>query len=87
MQTNLDLLDTQPNSLKVLSVLCLYEDKCANMTQLENRLILDTDEIEDALMFLKEHGYIVESPNSVFYITNKGIEHVNAKTYSDFQLR
>ena len=87
MQTNLDLIDTQPNTLKVLSALCLYEEKFANTTQLENRLTLDTDEIEDALKFLTEHAYVIENPNSMFFITNKGIEYVNQKTYSDFQLR
>ena len=86
MQTNLDLIDAQPNALTVLSALCLYEDKCANMTQFENRLTLDTDEIEDTLSFLKEHGYVIENPNSVFFIMNKGVEYVNRKTYSDFQL-
>jgi len=87
MQTNLDLIDAQPNALTVLAALCLYTEKCANMTQLENRLTLDTDDIEDALKFLTEHEYIIENPNSVFYIMNKGIEYVNRKTYSDFQLR
>jgi predicted transcriptional regulator len=55
--------------------------------QLENRLTLDTDAIEDALKFLIEHEYVIENPNSVFYITNKGIEYVNQKPNSDFELR
>ena len=87
MQTSLNLIDTQPHVLTVLAALCLYEDKCANMTQLENRLTLDTDEIEDTLKFLTEHGYVIKNPNSVFYIMDKGVEYVNTKTYSDFQLK
>lgn len=87
MQASLDFIDAQPNTLSVLSALCLYEEKFANMTQLENRLTLDTDEIEDALMFLTEHDYVIENSNSMFFITNKGIEYVNQKTYSNFQLR
>lgn len=87
MQTSLDLIDSQPNALTVLSALCLYEEKCASMPQLENRLTLDTDDIEDTLKFLTEHEYVIENPNSVFYLMNKGVEYVNQKTYSDFKLR
>ena len=87
MQTSLDLIDTQPNALTVLAALCIYEEKFANITQLENRLTLDTEDIEDALKFLIEHEYVIENPNAIFYITNKGIEYVNKKTYSDFQLK
>lgn len=87
MQTSLDLIDAQPNTLTVLAALCLYAEKCANIVQLENRLTLDTDAIEDALKFLIEHEYVIENPNSVFYITNKGIEYVNQKPNSDFELR
>lgn len=87
MQTSLNFIDSQPNALTVLAALCLYAEKCANIVQIENRLTLDTDEIEDALEFLIEHEYVIENPNSVFYITSKGIEYVNQKTYSDFKLR
>lgn len=86
MQTSFDFIATQPDALTVLAALCLYEDKCATIAQLENRLTLDTDAIEDALEFLKEHEYIVESVNAVFYIMQKGVDCVNQQTYSDFKL-
>jgi Fe-S cluster assembly iron-binding protein IscA len=87
MQTSLNLIDSQPNALIVLSALCLFSEKSASVAQLENRTVLDTDDIEDALSFLEEHSYIIVSANDVNYITEKGLQYVNEKTYSDFKLR
>jgi Fe-S cluster assembly iron-binding protein IscA len=87
MQTSLNLIDSQPKALIVLSALCLFSEKSASVAQLENRTVLDTDDIEDALSFLEEHSYIIVSANDVNYITEKGLQYVNEKTYSDFKLR
>ena len=87
MQTSLNLIDSQPNALIVLSALCLFSEKSASVAQLENRTVLDTDDIEDALSFLEEHSYIIVRANDVNYITEKGLQYVNEKTYSDFKLR
>ena len=86
-QHSLDLIDALPNTLIVLSALCLFSEKSASVAQLENRTVLDTDAIEDALSFLEEHSYIITNPNNVSYITEKGLQYVNQKTYSDFKLR
>jgi hypothetical protein len=86
MQTNFDLISTRPSALTVLAALCLYEEKCANLAQLENRLTLDTEEIEDVLNYLIEHEYIINR-NSIFHMMQKGIDYVNQQTYSDFKLR
>jgi len=87
MQTSLNLIDSQPNALTVLSALCLFSEKSASIAQLENRTVLDTDALEDALSFLEEHSYIIVSANDVNYVTEKGLQYVNEKTYSDFKLR
>jgi Fe-S cluster assembly iron-binding protein IscA len=71
----------------VLSALCLFSEKSASIAQLENRTVLDTDALEDALSFLEEHSYIIVSANDVNYVTEKGLQYVNEKTYSDFKLR
>jgi len=87
MQTSLNLIDSQPNALIVLSALCLFSEKSASVAQLENRTVLDTDDIEDTLSFLAEHSYIIINPNDVSYVTEKGLQYVNQKTFSDFKLR
>jgi len=87
MQTSLNLIDAQPSALIVLSALCLFSEKSASIAQLENRTVLDTDAIEDALSFLVEHSYVIANPNDINYITEKGLQYVNDKTYSDFKLR
>jgi hypothetical protein len=87
MQTSLNLIDAQPNALIVLSALCLFSEKSASIAQLENRTVLDTDDIEDALSFLAEHSYVITNPNDVNYISEKGLQYVNDRTYADFKLR
>ncbi len=86
-QPSLDLIDALPNTLIVLSALCLFSEKSASVAQLENRTVLDTDAIEDALSFLEEHSYIIVGADDQNYITEKGLQYVNQKTSSDFKLR
>jgi hypothetical protein len=86
MQTNLNLIDAQPNALTLLSAICLFSEKSASVVQLENRTVLDTDDIEDALSFLEEHSYIIAGADNQNYITEKGLQYVNNKTDSDFKL-
>lgn len=87
MQSSLNIIEANPHVLTVLSAICLFSEKSAFIFQIENRTALDTDDIEDTLSFLEEHSYIKAGTEKCYSITEKGLQYVNEKTYSDFKLK